>query len=229
MACIWLSFLICSVVTLADPQSVAGAPVAEHLLIPTTVIAEVPAVDPGVQGRNTQASGRRAWNGLTEFKREWTDKGDPPEKTQSTIKVDWYPRLTSAVSLLRLQLVFPDENQNDATVFNFFHPRVGDLKTRIGFRSFSFLGTRLAVYEEITFPTADPPDLGQEKYQLNTGARTSTPVTSMFRFDVQISETLSVAGDPSAKAINKTNAEVTGRRTWRAGSYVQLSLKPVVD
>ena len=50
----------------------------------------VSSVD-AAQVTDVPAQRRQKWNGLTEFKREFTDKGEPPEKTQSTLKIDWYP------------------------------------------------------------------------------------------------------------------------------------------
>jgi hypothetical protein len=90
---------------------------------------------------------------------------------------------------------------------------------------------RLATYEEITFPTASPESSGQGKYQLNTGATASTPIagSSKLRFMVQISETVSVAGDPSTKDINKTNLDLTGKYAWRDDTYVYLKIKGVVN
>ena len=174
-------------------------------------------------------SSKKEWLGLTEFKREFTNKGQPPEKTQSTLKFDWYP--AGPVSLLRLQLAFPDENQEDATVFTFFHPRLGDLKTRTGFRSVRVSGHSLATFVEFTFPTAKPPDLGQQKYQVMPGARLAIGRINSrgTRFDAQITHTVSVAGDASAKDINKTNVELSLKRTWHEESYVSAKLKPVVD
>ena len=172
---------------------------------------------------------KKEWLGLTELKRDFTDKGEPPEKTQSTLKFDWYP--AGPVSLLRLQLPFPDEHQDGATVFSFFHPELGDLKTRVGLRSFRVFGHSLASFVEVTFPTANPPDAGQQKYQVMPGARMAIGRINSrgTRFDVQVTQTVSVAGDASAKDINKTNVELSLKRTWHEETYLSAKLKPVTD
>jgi hypothetical protein len=190
------------------------------------------ATSPADAAQNTDTPPRpskKEWLGLMEFKREFTDKGQPPEKTQSTLKFDWYP--TGPVSLLRLQFAFPDESQEDATVFSFFHPRMGDLKTRAGFRSVRVFGHSLASFVELTFPTANPADLGQQKYQVMPGARLAIGRINSHgtRFDAQITQTVSVAGEASAKDINKTNAEFTLKRTWHEETYLSAKLKPVID
>jgi len=213
------------------------------LMRPFLVLAPAPAAvaqpagaatvldeDADPQSAGAPASSKPSWNGLTEVKREYTDKGQPPEKTQSTVKIDWYYR-RYGLSLLRLQVPFPDQNQEDAELFHFFHPRPGDMKARVGFQSFPVAAVRVGTFVELTFPTASPEDLGQGKYQVNVGARGSTGLSRSrkIRLDVQISETASVAGDPETNEINKSNGEVTVRKSWSDDTYVQASLKPVVN
>jgi hypothetical protein len=195
-----------------------------------SVLSASTATSTETEGADTPARPpKKEWLGLTELKREFTDKGEPPEKTQSTLKVDWYP--AGPVSLVRLQLAFPDEHQEGATVFSFFHPQMGDLKTRVGFRSFRVFGHSLASFVELTFPTASPPDIGQQKYQLMPGARLAIGRINArgTRFDVQVTQTVSVAGDVSAKDINKTNVELSLKRTWHEETYLSAKLKPVTD
>lgn len=212
-----LAFFACPMGSASD---VAPQGQAQVLLFP---------VDAQATNARPQTAAEQRWNGLIEAKREYTDKGQPPEKTQSSLKVDWYPR--GRISLLRLQIPFPDENQEDAAVFDFFHPRLGDLKARLGFRSFPVFEHPLATFVEFTFPTANPASIGQEKYQVMAGVRLALGrITGRgLRFDLQITQTASVAGDPSAKDINKTNGELTAKKTWRDNTYVTVKLRAVTD
>ena len=65
-----------------------------------------------------------------EFKRQATARGTPEETTKSKVKFDYFP--DGPVSLLRLELPFPDEDTDfEGRPFN---PRPGDLKVRVGMR-----------------------------------------------------------------------------------------------
>ena len=78
-------------------------------------------------------------HGLIELKRQATAHGTPEEKTKTDLKFDYVPQ-EGAVSLLRLELPFPDEK----TTFGGspFDPDFGDAKIRVGFRAVEMLPRR---------------------------------------------------------------------------------------
>ncbi len=92
-------------------------------------------------------------------------------------------------------------------------------------------------FVELTFPTADPAELGTAKYQLSAGVNTAM---RMFAgpasfgspaqvFAVQVQQVVSFPGDESRNDINQTKFELTWRDTWPAGHYAKATATPVID
>jgi hypothetical protein len=171
--------------------------------------------------------------GRIELKREATNRGTPEETTKTILKVSAY--LEGVVSLLRLEVPFPDENTDFAG--SPFNPRLGDIKARVGFRPVSLYSIPVSSFVEVTFPTAEPSDLGAGKYQLSAGIQTSMPVSlpeamsesHKLTFEPLIQQVVSAGGDENRKNINYTKFELALRETWQRKYWVKLTLKPVVD
>lgn len=171
--------------------------------------------------------------GRIELKRDDTNRGTSEETTKTSLKISTF--LDGPVSMLRLELPFPDEK----TDFwgNPFNPHMGDIKTRMGFKAILFYGIPLSSFIEVTFPTANPEDLGAGKYQLSGGLRASTQlfeslIMSMphkLSFDSQIQQVVSVAGDANRKNINYTKFEIGLKSVWQKQYWVKLTAKPVLD
>ena len=105
------------------------------LLIPLAVLAlmtsgAADAADAESGGSTATVAGDT--NGLFEFKRQNTSRGTPEETTKTNLKFDYFPP-EGVVSLLRLELPFPDKTTTFAG--NAFDPAFGDAKTRVGFRA----------------------------------------------------------------------------------------------
>ena len=172
--------------------------------------------------------------GRIELKREATNRGTPEETTKTILKISSY--LEGVVSLLRLEVPFPDENTDlGGSPFN---PHLGDIKARVGFRPISVFDIPVpSSFIEVTFPTADPSNLGAGKYQLSGGLQTSMPVSlpeamsesQKLTFEPLIQQVVSVGGDENRKNINYTKFELALRDTWQRKYWVKLTLKPVVD
>jgi hypothetical protein len=168
-----------------------------------------------------------------ELKREATDRGTPDETTNSSVKADVF--FYGVVSLLRLEIPFPDEKTDFEG--NFFDPRLGDIKTRVGFRAIRLPGMKVSSFVELTWPTASPSSLGNGKYQASIGIeaamRLSKPdsivQTHKFTFDLLIQQVASYAGDPERKGINYTKFEFNLTDTWKKLIWFKLSGKPVID
>jgi hypothetical protein len=170
---------------------------------------------------------------LFELKREATNRGTAEETTKTQIKID--ALLDGVVSLLRLEVPFPD----DKTSFEGdpFSPRLGDIKARVGFRPVGLGDIPVGSFLEVTFPTADPEELGSGKYQVSPGVRTSFPISFGQRlpeshkmsFEPLAKQVVSVAGDENRKDINYTKFELTLRDTWRGKYFFKLTAKPIVD
>jgi hypothetical protein len=170
---------------------------------------------------------------LLELKRENTNRGTPDETTKTQIKIDAY--LDGIVSLLRLDVPFPD----DKTSFEGdpFNPRLGDIKVRVGFRPVRLDDIPLGSFLEVTFPTANPEELGKGKYQVSPGVRANFPITFGQRlpeshkmtFEPLVQQVVSVAGDENRTNINYTKFELALRDTWRKKYWFKLTAKPVVD
>jgi hypothetical protein len=168
-----------------------------------------------------------------ELKRDDTSRGTPEETTKTQIKIDAY--LDGIVSLLRLQVPFPD----DKTSFEGdpFNPRLGDILIRVGFRPVSLGSIPLGSFLEVTFPTANPEELGRGKYQISPGIRTNIPLTFGQRlpeshkvsFEPLVQQVVSVAGDENFPNLNYTKFELSLRDIWRQKYFLKLTAKPVVD
>lgn len=168
-----------------------------------------------------------------ELKREATNRGTPDETTKTQIKID--ALLDWIVSLLRLEVPFPD----DKTSFEGdpFSPRLGDIKVRVGFRPVRLYDIPLRSFLEVTFPTADPEELGSGKYQVSPGILANFPISlgqrlpesHMISFEPLVKQVVSVAGDEDRKDINYTKFELSLRDTWRQKYWLKLTPKPVVD
>jgi hypothetical protein len=170
---------------------------------------------------------------LFELKREATNRGTPDETTKTQIKINAY--FTGIVSLLRLEVPFPDE----PTSFegNPFNPHLGDIKVRVGFRPVRLDGIPLGFFLEVTFPTANPEELGKGKYQVSPGIKTDFPISFGQRlpeshrmtFEPLVQQVVSVAGDENRTNINYTKFELALRDVWRKRYWLKLMGKPIVD
>ena len=185
---------------------------------------------PGESESSVQGHDRRM---QIELKRQNTDRGTPEESTKTTVRIEGI--FKGSVALLRLDLPFPDEKTSfEGQLFN---PRLGDIKTRIGFRPLQAYGFSFPSFLEVTFPTADPDSLGSGKYQLSVGVRMLAPVSLPIldrashtsRFDVEVQQVNSIGGDSSRKDINYTKFEFTLYDIWRRKYTMKLKLKPTVD
>jgi len=173
------------------------------------------------------------WHGRVQLTRQDTTRGTPGESTQTKLRIDNV--FAGKINLLRFDFPFPD----DKTSFSGdpFDPRPGDLKTRIGFASFRAGKYSFPTFVEATFPTANPESLGTGKYQLSAGVRMlaslglpmARPADHEARFEGEVQQVNSVAGDSSRKDINYTKFELTLDDTWRGTYTFKLKLKPVVD
>ena len=160
--------------------------------------------------------------GLVELKRQATSRGTPEETTKTNLKFDYFLH-EGAVSLLRLELPFPDEKQTFSG--SVFDPDFGDAKIRVGFRAMDVFGRPTTSFVETTFPTANPESQGTGKYQLSGGAKMAFGRS----FTVQVQQVVSFGGDPSRDDINQTKFELEWRKTWTGGHYGKATAKPVVD
>jgi len=167
-----------------------------------------------------------AADGLVELKRQATARGTPEETTKTNLKFDWFPA-EGAVSLLRIELPFPDQKTTFAG--SAFDPDFGDAKFRAGFRAFDWSGRPVTSFLEVTFPTADPEAQGTGKYQVSGGLKTAWQLAAGQAFSVQVQQVQSFAGDPARKDIRQTKFELEWRRTWTPGHYAKATAKPVVD
>lgn len=182
----------------------------------------------------TTSAGPEFSHGLIELKRQATARGTVDETTKTNLKFDYFPQ-EGAVSLLRLELPFPD----DKTTFagSPFDPDFGDAKVRVGFRAVEMLTQPLTSFLELTFPTADPESQGTGKYQFSAGVKTVFPMspgsawfgTPKQSFSVQVQQVFSFAGDPARNDINQTKFELEWRDAWPSGHYVKATAKPVID
>jgi len=172
--------------------------------------------------------------GLIEIKRQDTSRGTPEETTKTNLKFDYFP-LDATVSLLRLELPFPDEK----TTFggSAFDPDFGDAKVRVGFHALDLSGRPITSFVEMTFPTADPESQGTGKYQISGGLKTAWQLSRgpawlgspKQSFSVQIQQVVSFAGDPARSDINQTKFELEWRDTWGEGHFAKATAKPVID
>jgi hypothetical protein len=177
-------------------------------------------------------AGQAYSHGLVELKRQSTAHGTPEETTKGNLKFDYFPQ-NAVVSLMRLELPFPDEK----TTFKGGDPDFGDAKVRMGFRAIDISGRPVTSFVELTFPTAEPESGGTGKYQFSAGMKTAfrvAPGSASFgspaqSFSIQVQQVFSFAGDPARNDINQTKFELEWRDTWAVGHYAKATAKPVVD
>jgi hypothetical protein len=167
-----------------------------------------------------------------EVKRDMVSRGTEEEKTKTTLRGERF--LDGPIALLRLDLPLPDHEQD----FNGspFHPHLGDVKGRIGFRAWRWGELLFPYFVELTLPTADPESLGTGKVQLSAAQRMVGPAPLPFldashrtAFEVQLQQVVSIAGDDARKDINVTKIELTLGDIWRAEYTFKLKLKPNID
>ena len=171
----------------------------------------------------TQAGAAEPFSrGLVELKRQATSRGTPQETTKTNLKLDYFLH-EGEVSLLRLELPFPDEKQTFGG--SVFDPDFGDARIRVGFRAMDILKRPTSSFVETTFPTANPQSQGTGKYQLSAGAKMAFGAS----FTVQIQQVVSFSGDAARDDINQTKFELELRKRWTGGHYGKATAKPVVD
>ena len=172
------------------------------------------------------------WRGGAEIKRDYTSRGTPSESTKTTLQITTF--IDGPVSLVRLYVPIPDaETDFNGSVFD---PRLGDIAVRAGFRALKSGTLSFPSYVELTFPTANPENLGTGKYQIEVGVRMLAPFTASFmpashvtRFEAEVSQTNSFAGDPARADINVTKLQLTLKDLWREKYTLKLTLKPSWD
>lgn len=181
-------------------------------------------------GEVTPPSTRR---GRIELRRQNSERGTADESTRTTIRLE--ANLAGMVSRLRLDLPFPDEKTDFAG--DPFNPRPGDIKARAYFRPFRLGDAKLSTDVEMTFPTADPAELGSGKYQLGAaihsvpGAPDFISASGHHRLQIEwtVRHTVSIAGDAARKDINTTKPELALRDLLGSRHWLKLTFKPVID
>jgi len=167
-----------------------------------------------------------------ELKRQITDRDTPGESTKTTARLEALPG-EGSVALWRLDLPFPDEKTSFSG--SPFDPRLGDIKVRARLRPVDAGSLPVSFFSELTFPTAEPKELGQGKYQVMLGAETFHPLVSLsseehqLSFSPQVQQVVSVAGDGARNDINYTKLELALRDIWRKVYSLKLTAKPVID
>jgi hypothetical protein len=204
------------------------------LALSTAASAQGSAAADELDDERPAAQALASWHGLVELKRQASYRGTPGETTKTNLKFDYFPR-ESTVSLLRLELPFPDEK----TTFkgSAFDPDFGDAKIRVGFRAFDVSGPPAISFVELTFPTANPESQGTGKYQVSGGLRTAFQMPAGAEwlgsprqfFSVQVQQVVSFGGDPTRSDINQTKFELEWRNVWGHGHYAKATAKPVID
>ena len=172
-------------------------------------------------------------SGRIELKRQNTERGSPEETTKTTLRLEVF--LQGTVSRLRLDLPYPDEKTDFAG--DPFQPRLGDIKVRTNFRPFQVWDTRLSSDIEMTFPTADSRASGGGKYQVSAAIHSVPGAPDFvlasgrhqFRFEWNVRQTVSVAGDADRKDVNNTKPELVLRDLIGDQHWLKLSFKPVID
>ncbi len=204
------------------------------ILLPFLLMLTLPGISRADEDvSDAAAAGKEVRHGKIELKRQNTDRGTPDETTKTTVKISAY--LDGFVSLLRLELPFPDNN----TEFGGspFDPHLGDIKTRVGFRPFHADGIPVSTFVEVTFPTADPESLGSGKYQLTGGIEPTFRIplsdpysqSNVMTFSPLVKQVVSVGGNEDRKNINYTQFELALKDTWKNKFWLKLTPKPVID
>jgi hypothetical protein len=137
------------------------------------------------------------------------------------------------VSLLRVDVPFPDAQTDfEGSPFD---PRLGDIKVRTGFRALKAGALSFPSFIELTLPSANPSSLGTGRYLLGAGMRMLAPFTAppggshAARFEAELSQTTSFAGDTARADTNYTKLELTLYDLWRGKYTLKLKLKPAFD
>lgn len=174
-----------------------------------------------------------ARTGRIELRRQSSDRGTDDESSKTTLRLE--TALEGMVSRLRLDLQFPD----DKTTFSGdpFHPRLGDTKLRAHFRRLRAGDTQLIPDIELIFPTADPSSLGAGKYQFSAALHSVAGAPDFtldsgrhqVRYQWDIRQTVSVAGDASRKDIHNTKPELALRDSIGSRRWLKLTFKPTID
>jgi hypothetical protein len=232
-------------------QQAAGLAIIVALSMPSPAMAqqapsapagqdwEPPAVDADTDEPPSPGTLRKLralrdnWHGRMEIKRQNTSRGTSDESTQTTLRVETF--LDGPIAGLRVDLPLPD----DKTDFegDIFRPQLGDVKVRARLRPLKSGEYTFPSFIEAVFPTADPASVGSGKYQLSAGIRmiapfdlpVARPREHKAQFEMEVSQTVSVAGDESRKDINYTKLEFTLYNLWRQRYTMKLKLKPSVD
>jgi hypothetical protein len=161
-----------------------------------------------------------------ELKRELTDRGATDQRTQTTFRAELL--LSSAVSLLRLDVPFVDEK--NSFTGDPSDAGLGDLKTRVAFAPIPIWGAPLTLYLDLVFPTGG--DLGAGKYQVVPGTSSSIRLLSSdapaLNFLPLAEQYISVGGDPARTSLYYLKLELKVEARWEHWS-VSLNPKPVID
>jgi len=172
------------------------------------------------------------WRGGAQLKRDWTSRGTPQESTKTQLEVNTF--IDGPVSLIRITVPFPDEDTDFGG--SPFDPQLGDIKLRAGFRALKHGKLSFPSYVELTFPTANPQSAGNQNYEIAAGIKLLAPFAASFmpdthrtRFEGELSQTNSFAGDPDAKETNATKLELTLSDLWRERYTAKVSYKPTWD
>ena len=168
-----------------------------------------------------------------ELKREYTNRGTPEHTSKSQLRIE--ALLEGAVSLLRLDLPFPD--QKTSFEGDPFSPRLGDIKIRVGFAPLPPEYQELRTFLEFIFPTADPESLGSGKYQIAPGVSKKLPIrweaakAAHHRLSLEplLKQVVSVTGDEDRKDLNYSSLELACRDTWRRKYWLELKPILIVD
>jgi hypothetical protein len=166
-----------------------------------------------------------------ELKRQNTGRGTESESTKTTLRLEYFPD-AGFFSHFRLDVPMPDAKTDFAG--DPFDPRLGDIKIRGSARRIVAGTGSVLPYAEITFPTADPGELGSGKYQVGVNLSGNWPWIELsgahrLFFGALVGHVASFAGDDARKDINYTKTEVTVRDLLEGGRIIKATLKPNID
>lgn len=187
--------------------------------------------DPTLDSEAVAPSSTR--RGRVELRRQNSDRATAEESSKTTLRLE--TTLAGTVSRLRLDLQFPDEKADFRG--DPFQPRLGDVKLRAYLRPSRAGNTQVVPDIELIFPTADPASLGGGKYQLSAALH-SLPGKPDFtlgsgrhriRYEWDVRQTVSVAGDPNRTDINNTKPEFALRDSIGHQHWLKLTFKPTID
>ncbi|HEX4763912.1 MAG TPA: hypothetical protein VFU92_06230 [Usitatibacter sp.] len=169
-----------------------------------------------------------------ELKRQNTGRGTESESTRTTLRLEYFPE-AGFFSHFRLDVPLPDARTDFSG--DPLDPRLGDIKVRASARRIAAGDGSLLPYVELTFPTADPAELGSGKYQLGLNLSGSVPwqdppfAPGAHRIVVGgvLGQVVSFAGDAARNDINYTKTELWLRDSWGEGHVAKVTLKPNID